>query len=65
MALSEKDAALLAQAAADCDVDPQLLLDLAALEADIPDANVWGAGAELGRRVASILNSYAQREEAR
>jgi hypothetical protein len=62
MALSDKDAALLAQAAKECDIDPQLVLELAGLQVDIPDANIWGAGAELGRRVASILNDYAGRE---
>jgi hypothetical protein len=65
MALSDKDALLLAQVAAESDIDANILLELAALESDFPDAGIWGAKAELGRRVTAILNSFASRGDAR
>jgi len=55
---------LLACVTRDCDLPSDLLQRLAALEAVIPDVNVWGAKAELGRRVAEILDEVAAREGA-
>jgi hypothetical protein len=56
---------LLARVAEQCGVSVELLVELAALELEIPDINVWGAKAELGRRVAAILDEEAERERLR
>lgn len=55
---------LLARVTRECELPADLLRRLAALEAAIPDVNVWGAKAELGRRVAEILDEAAAREGA-
>lgn len=50
---------LLRRVARECDVPGDLLSQLAALQTVIPDVNVRGARAELGRRVAAILDYTA------
>ena len=50
---------LLNRVARECDLPANLLTQLAALQTVIPDVNVRGAKAELGRRVAAILDDTA------
>jgi hypothetical protein len=50
---------LLDRVAGECDLPGHLLIQLAALQTVIPDVNVRGAKAELGRRVAAILDDTA------
>lgn len=64
MVLTERDAELLARVADEGGLPAQLLVDLAHLEDDIPDLNLHGAKAELSRRVADVLNSYADPERS-
>ena len=54
---------LLDRVAKQAGVAPELLERLTALELEIPDINVHGAKAELGRRVAAILDEEVQREQ--
>lgn len=53
---------LLTQVAKECKVPMDVLLRLAALEQMIPDVNIHGAKAELGRHVAAIIDEAATRE---
>ena len=50
---------LLERVARECDLPTDLLTQLAALRTVIPDVNVRGAKAELGRRVGAILDEIA------
>jgi len=59
------EVSLLAKVAQESGVSVELLEDLAALEKDVPDLNLWGAKAEFARRVAALLDDEAQREQSR
>ncbi|MDO3431919.1 hypothetical protein QWJ46_04415 [Rhizobium sp. CBN3] len=60
-----EERALLARVAEQCGVPVELLNRLAALELEIPDINLWGAKAELSRRVTAIIDDHAQSERGR
>jgi hypothetical protein len=60
--VDERDAELIARAAAERDVPPDLLVRLIALEDEIPDVNAWGAKTLLARRVAEVLDGAASGE---
>lgn len=60
-----EEISLLAQVAEQCGVPVELLNRLAALELEIPDINLWGAKAELSRRVTAIIDDQAELERGR
>lgn len=59
------EVSLLVRVAQESGVSVELLEDLAALEKDVPDLNLWGAKAEFARKVAALLDDEAQREQSR
>jgi len=59
------DAALLAMVANESNVPVALLEKLAELQDEIPDLNIWGAKAKLGRLVEGILDEEAAQEQLR
>jgi hypothetical protein len=54
------EVSLLVRVAQESGVSVELLEDLAALEKDVPDLNLWGAKAEFARKVAALLDDEAQ-----
>lgn len=60
--VDERDAELIARAAAERDVPAELLTRLIGIEVEIPDVNAWGARTLLVRRVAEVLDAAASRE---
>ncbi len=60
---SERDAELIARAAAEREVSPELLRELLRLEREIPEISAWGARTLLARRIAETLDA-ASRQEA-
>lgn len=59
MALTDRDAELLARVAEEAGLPIDLMMRLACLEEDIPDLSLHGAKSELNRRVTEVLNAYA------
>ena len=60
---SERDGELIARAAAERGVSPELLRQLLNLEREIPEVSAWGARTLLVRRIAETLDA-ASRQEA-
>jgi membrane-bound lytic murein transglycosylase B len=63
--VDQRDAELIARAAAERDVPPELLMALIGLESEIPDVNAWGARTLLIRRVAEVLDAAPAQVAAR
>lgn len=62
---SERDAELIARAAAERGVPPELLRQLLDLEREIPEVSAWGARTTLARRVGEILDAASAGEASR
>lgn len=60
----EVDRPLIAQAAAEHDVSPEVLLALLELSSEFPDMAAWGAKSQLLRRVAEIIESAVEARDA-
>lgn len=58
------DRTLIDQAAAQHDVNPEVLVELLELAGEFPDMTAWGAKSQLLRRISEILEAAGGTPEA-